>query len=483
MAELTWRARAVARPGSRVRHGDLLWVLLVGGTAALLLGWSLTVSIQAACALALVVAVIALHQYNRQWGIIALFAVWFLVPGVRRILGLTTGYVENDPLSLAPFLATGAIAALELLRVHVPRSTRRILLIAAGGFAVGFPVGLVTGPQSAVYAFVAYLAGVSGAVLGLGERVSVVASTMRRVLLFGIPAIAVYAILQRVLPLPAWDQEWIDATEFSSIGIKEDDKIRVFASLNSPGTLATLLGLSLLCFLTVHRARMATVAAAAVVAVALSLTFVRSAWVALIVAGVAHVVVSNGRSARLVFGSAALIVAATLALSPVSATADDVLDRFKSITDREDTSTTERKATFSETLPVAVQAPLGHGLGSAGEATKLTGDSVLRAPDNGYLGLIYQVGPIGFLLVMAAIAYVLRAAWDGARARAPGQELRQLLFAMLVFLLVLLTAGDEFYGSHGVIFWFIAGQVLAYDFRLRAADRQNEIRGSLTASR
>jgi hypothetical protein len=64
---------------------------------------------------------------------------------------------------------------------------------------------------------------------------------------------------------------------------------------------------------------------------------------------------------------------------------------------------------------------------------------------------------------------VAKAAWDGARARAPGQELRQLLFAMLVFLLAQLFFGDAFYGIGGVILWFIAGQVLAYDFRLRSA--------------
>jgi hypothetical protein len=35
--------------------------------------------------------------------------------------------------------------------------------------------------------------------------------------------------------------------------------------------------------------------------------------------------------------------------------------------------------------------------------------------------------------------------------------------------MVLLTSGDAFYGSSGVILWFIAGQVLAYDYRRRAA--------------
>jgi hypothetical protein len=473
MAELIWRLRAASRPGPGARGGDLWWLLIVGGGAAIVLGWTLTLSLQAACAFVLVVAVITLHQHDRRSGIAALFALWFLAPGLRRILGLTTGYVENDPLSLAPFLATAAVAALELLQVHFPRRIRRILLLAAAGFSVGLPIGLLTGPESAVYAFIAYLAGVSGAVLGLQEGTSVRNSTLRRVLMFGLPAIAAYAILQRLLPLPSWDRAWVEATELTSVGASEggsleDAEIRVFASLNHPGALAPLLALSLLCYLTIHRARAVTVIGAVLIAVALSLTFVRGAWVALIAAGLAHVVASGGRSARVVFGAAAVIVAMTLALSPASQTAHDIVNRFKSITNREDTSVTERTATAGETLPRAVAAPLGHGLGSAGEATKLSEVSDLRAPDNGYLGLVYQVGPIGFILVMSAAAYILAAAWNGARARAPGQEMRLLLFALLVFMFVQLYTGDAFYGVVGVIFWFIGGQVLAYDYRLRS---------------
>ena len=468
MAELIWRLRAVSRPGPGARYGDLWWILIVGGAAALVLAWALTLSLQAACAFVLVVVVTALYQHNRGWGIAALFALWFLAPGLRRLLGTVTGYVDNDPLSLAPFLATAAIAALELLRVHVPSRIRRIFLAAAAGFVLGLPLGLVTGPQSAVYAFTAYIAGISGAMLGLGEGTSTRDSTLRRALLFGLPPLAVYAILQRVLPFPSWDQAWIDATDFSSLGT--GGEVRVFSSLNSPGTLAVLLGLSLLAFLTVHRARLITFASAAAVAAALALTSARSAWVALIVAGLAHVIASNGRSARLVLGAGAVIVAATLALAPVSSAAQDVFTRFKSITDfRGDTSSNERRATFRNTFPAAADEPVGHGLGTAGEATKLTGESSLRAPDNGYLSLIYQTGPLGFLLVLGALAIIVRAAWNGARARAPGQDLRLMLFAMLVFLLTQLAFGDAFYGVSGVILWFIGGQVLAYESRPRTA--------------
>ncbi len=479
MAELIWRLRGSDRgPGSArsaraARGSDAVWVAVAGGGAAIALGAVLMVSMQAACAFVLVVLVVALHQHDRRWGIASLFALWFVAPLLRRLFALATGFVEQDPLSLAPFLATAAIAAIELSRVHVPTHIRRIMLLAAAGFALGLPLGLVHGPSSAIYAFIAYLAGVCGAALGVGERHGLRDSNLRRVLLFMLPLVAVYAIVQRVFPLASWDQAWIDATNLASIGASEkqdSDAIRAFASLNSPGALAGLLGLSLLCFLTVRRARPLTVVAVAVVLVALSVTFVRSAWVALIIAGLAHVVASGGRSAKPVLGAVAVAVLAAIALSPVSTTAKDVVNRFETIAGYEtETSSTEREATLSQTLPVALQAPLGHGLGSAGEPSKLNGQSQLRAPDNGYLALMYQVGPLGFAFVVIAIGFIVAAAWEGARARAPGQELRQLLFALIVFMLVLLTSGDSFYGSHGVILWFLGGQVLAYQYRSRVA--------------
>ncbi len=441
--------------------------------AAVLLAWVLTFSVQAAAALVLVLLVVGLHQHDRRWGIAAMFALWFLAPGLRRVLGLLTGYVDTDPLSLAPFVATAAIAGLELVQIKLPSQIGRILLLAGAGIVIGLPAGLLLGPRAAVYAFCAYLAAVTAGVLGFNERgTSLGSSTLRRVLLWALPAVAAYAIAQRVLPLPSWDQAWLDATDFDSIGASRDREVRVFASLNSPGALAPLLAMSLLCYLTVRPRHVSfAVAGAALLSVALALTLVRSAWISLIVAALAHVIASRGASARLVFGAAAVVVAVTLALAPVSATARDVVDRFTSIADfGEDRSVSDRSATLSTTLPEALSRPLGHGLGTAGEPSKLTGGEQLRTPDNGYLALVYQVGPIGFLLVMTAVAFMLRAAWNGARARAPGQELRLLLFAIIVFTLVQMGSGDQLYGSNAVIFWFAGGQVLAWAyFRRRAA--------------
>ena len=89
---------------------------------------------------------------------------------------------------------------------------------------------------------------------------------------------------------------------------------------------------------------------------------------------------------------------------------------------------------------------------------------------------------MGFLLVLAAIGADARAAWRGARDPAPGQELRLLLFAMFVFTIVQLGSGDQFYGVSAVIFWFIGGQVLAYEYlRGRRTGSGSGRRGLLAA--
>ena len=197
--------------------------------------------------------------------------------------------------------------------------------------------------------------------------------------------------MQRFLPLPSWDQEWLDATDFVSIGggASEDDAVRVFSSLNSPGALAPLLALSLLCYLTPAARAADRRRRRAMLPIALSLTFVRSAWVALIAGGHGP----RGRLARaaapaLVLGAGAVIAALTIAACAGqrdrAATSRPLRDA--SAATRPTTSSMERPATLGETLPAALQAPLGHGLGTAGEASKLEVDNAeLRAPDNGYL--------------------------------------------------------------------------------------------------
>ncbi len=458
----------------RLWRDELRWLALISLPTAVALAWLLTSSLRGAVAFVTVVVVAGLHEHDRRVGICALFAFWCLAPELRRVLDLLTGYSGSDPLSIAPFAATAVLAVIELYRVKLPIGVRRILLLAVAGFIIGLPFGLLH-PRSGLYAAGVYLGVLGAAVLGFNEASELRASTLRRILIFGVPLIALYAIvLQRVLHLPHWEQAWLNDVSFNSIGADSSGHVRVFGTVNAPGTLAPLLGLALLAYITVSpatgRTRNLAMLSVLVLAIALDLTFVRSSWLALPVAAIAHVIASRGRSARLVFGVAAFTVAITLALAPVSSTARDIVKRastFGSLSN--DASVTARSATLSQNLPSAVRAPLGHGLGTAGQPSQLnTAQADLAVPDDGYLALMYQVGPIGFLLVMSAIAVMLHAAWNAARTPGPQREMGALLLAMLIFMLVVLASGDAFYGLGGLALWFIGGHALALQHRGRA---------------
>ncbi len=447
------------------RWDDLRWLGLVTAPALVVAG-ALIASPRAAIALVIIVLVVGLHQHERRLGIYALFAFWCLVPELRRVLDQLEGYAGTDPLSVAPFVATAILAAIELHQSRLPTQIRRVMLLAGAGFAFGLPVGMLH-PKSGVYALTAYLCGVAAIVLGANDAPRHGDSAFRRVLIFLVPALAVYGIVgQRLLHLPSWEQAWLGDVSFNSIGADSTGHVRLFSTLNAPGTLAPLLGLSLLAYLTVRArgssGRNLALLSVIVIAAALELTFVRSAWLALVVAALAHVLASRGRSARLVFGTLIVVAALTLALSPISSTARGVVTRAETFAHlSSDVSANSRSSTLTTSFPSAIRAPLGHGLGSAGQPSQLnTAQADLAVPDDGYLSLIYQVGPVGFLLVVSAIGLMLRCAWVAARSPGPEREAGALLFALLVFMAVVLGSGDAFYGLGGLTLWYAGGQAL-----------------------
>lgn len=451
------------RPGERA--GAALGAIL-GGTV---LGACIAVSPQLGFAVALVLVVVLLFVASPATGLLALWAVWLLTPGLRRVLGLLEPSAAADPLSAAPFVATAALAVVQIARTRLDAGTRRVLLLALAGLVVGVPAGAAAGPAAMLYGLVAYGAAVLAFVLGRSEAAASLHDlSLRRALAVAVPVLAVYAIAQYFVPLAAWDSQWLATVDFTSIGAPEEGRVRVFSTLNAPGTLAAVLGVALLCVLASDRLSGGTLAGAALALVALGLTYVRGAWIAFAVAALVIAVLARTRAPRLLLGAGVLLVGAALVIGPATPTTAAFSERLESFgTLGTDTSATERVATPSQLLPEALGRPLGHGLGTAGEATRLGPASELVAPDNGYLSLLYQLGPAGLLLVLAAAAIPLIAIARrvlAGRARDPESV---LLLASGVFLLLLLSTGDVFYGVTGVIFWFLLGRALTVSQAVR----------------
>jgi len=432
---------------------------------------------QLGCAAALVGMVVAAYAGRPAAGLLALWAVWLLVPGLRRALGLETGYVSSDPLSVAPLLATLAVGALALARVRLPRAPKLVLAAAAAGLVLGLPSG-AGDPAAAVYALAAYGAGLAGLVLawrearerpretGLGRPRD---TSLERALLVAAPLLALYGLYQYFVGLPAWDAAWLESVTFTSVGSPEEGRVRIFATLNSPGLLGVVLAIALLLLLGRRRLGPLTMALMALVGVALALTYVRSAWLGLLLGLVGLALASRGRALPRLVPFALALGLAWVALASAGGTSGAILERAGTFGDLGgDTSLQARQATPLELLPQIAGLPFGHGLGTAGEASRLSeDDGTLPASDNGYLALAYQLGLPGAVLVISAfVVPVLLVARAAVARRSPRLA---ALCAVLVAYLGLMAAGDQLYGLAGLVLWYVIGTALAEASSVEAA--------------
>jgi O-antigen ligase len=289
------------------------------------------------------------------------------------------------------------------------------------------------------------------------------------------PLLAVYAVLQYIGPLPRWDEVWIQSVNFNSTGSPVLGHIRVWSTLNSPGTFAAIAGLAVLCYLGAKRFSLFTAAGIAVVVVALGLSFVRAAWVSLAFAVFVLAIAARGRGGGRVLGATAAVVGIVLALAASSPTVGAVLNRANTLgSTGGDTSAQTRLSTPQKVIPQAASRPGGFGLGSAGESSRLSASSndALRATDNGYLALIYQLGLGGFVLVLGALIYSTRSAVRGAFRRRPDPA-SALRLALIGFLFINMFFGDMLYGITGVIFWYVLGSAIASEeLRTRPTGRR-----------
>jgi O-antigen ligase len=394
-----------------------------------------------------------------------LWAIWLLVPLIRRVLGLFGPVPTHDPLSVVPFLATILVAIQEVPRVRLDVRAQRVALLAGCGFAFGIPRGL-SNLTALLFDGLAYVAALSGLVLGYADlKHRGGPATLWRMLLLLIPLVAIYGIYQYFNMLP-WDRHWFETAPITSIGAPQKGHPRIWGTLNSPGTFAPLIALSVLALISASRVYAQRLLALIPLVVALALTFVRSAWAGLIVALLVLGFVSRGKAAVRLVGLVAIIVIAAVVAASASPTGQAVVSRFTTFGSLgSDTSAQARTRTPAEILPEAIRSPFGQGLGSAGLASGLgeSTESGLKYPDNGYLSLIVQLGPIGAIFVLSSMIWVVAVASEslGHGMSQEDRGWRTGIFAMLIFLLVDQLGGEVLYGVSGVIFWYLGGCALA----------------------
>ena len=449
------------RPLSLPSGGPAWWALVL--VVSVVTAQVSLISIQYGCTVALVVVTLGLYVRNRTAGLVAMWLTWLLLPFVRRILLLSETGAEveaADPLALAPFLVTAVVVALEIQLASLSARARRILVRVAIGYSIGIPLGFLLAPPATAFAFFAYLTAAGCFVIGYREAKDAT-PVLPRLLIAAAPFLALYAFRQYYIePLPEWDEVWQQTSDFGTAGSSDQGRIRVWATLNSPGTFSGVMAVSALCYVAARRLTPWVLVGSVAVMGALALTYVRSAWIGVAVTLIALVWVSRGRVLKRVLPVVAVsAVIAPIALgSSTQAALTDRLDTLGSV--ESDESGGDRAGTSLALVPFAAFNPIGTGLGQAGEPTRLGGGGI-RVTDNGYLSLLLQVGPFGFALIAGALYSATRTAWRAARRRPSGIDL--LAFAILTLSAIAAVFGDHLYGVGGMFVWYAAGLAVRRD--------------------
>lgn len=454
------------RAANMLRSENLLFTGLAG-LLAVIAAVATAKSPQAGVALVLFIAIIAAYMESRRMGLALMWSVWLLAPIIRRVLALSVGTPAADPLSLLPFVATAAIALLELRRSTMNREARSTMLIAGVGFLIGAPMGLLHDPSSLMYALLSYLSGVAAIVIGWTDGRDDQEPTLLTNLKWMMPPLAIYGIVQYFLPLTSWDKNWIETVQLASIGSPQEGHIRIFSTLNSPGTFGLVLAVALILGFGMKRGTLFAWASNLLLVVALALTYVRSAWLALVIGVIVFAASARGKSAKrlvIFIGAFVLLTATVGSATPTTRAFTERITTFGNLGEDE---STQKRLSFTGEIGQTISQPLGAGLGAAGQGSRLSegtgGKEEGVATDNGYIAQLFELGPVGFLLVLVAM---IRGATAALRANArrdgPNRALRSAVLAAIMALLLAHAGGDVLYGITGVFFWYIAGLAMAY---------------------
>jgi putative inorganic carbon (HCO3(-)) transporter len=434
--------------------------------AALIAGAMAVRMPQLAVAGTLLVVLFAVRVESRSAGLATLWAYWLLMPALRRVLDMLFSAPAADPLSLLPFVATALLALMELRENRLSRKARAILSMAAVGFLIGVPMGLTVDPAAATFAATAYIAALSAFVIGWGDEVhSHSGSTLERTLKSALPILALYGIAQYFFPLTSWDDNWVTSTDLGSIMAPQAGHIRVFSTLNSPFTFAITLAVGIMFGVAARRRLATSIVVMLPLIVALALTFVRSAWLSLVIGLIVYAAAAKGRQAGKTVAVILVCIAGVVVVGSSNPTTKAFTDRLTSLGDpNSDLSAKERLETTNRLLPQSIKQPLGAGLGQAGLAAGLneSGESGVVEVDDGYLALLYQAGLLAFLLVIWAVFSSVRAAISSVGRAPPSlRPYRAVVLGIMVMLLIAEASADVLFGLPGVIFWYLAGLSVA----------------------
>lgn len=403
--------------------------------------------------------------------------LWLLTPWVRRLIDYQNGWVNPNPVLLAPYLVT-LITLTTLLR-YLPKVYRHDSIpyvLSFMGVVYGLLIGLVNSKfeaSSKMLLLHSIIGGVTesssfsytvmGVIIDALDWITPIIfgfhlfinwqqypeykQNIQRTFCWGVLVTGAYGVVQYLIA-PEWDRFWlINAIELggTSFGSPEPLGIRVFSTMNAPGPFAAfmwagllllLAGKGILSFLT-----------STVGYLAFLLTLARAAWggwfLGLLIFGLS---LKQRTQMRLII-TLLIIGICAFSLTTVEPFSEAINTRVQTLSDvQEDGSFQARSEIYQRALGVALSEVLGNGFGVSRMDSALIDTLVAM----GWIGGILYFS--GMILLASRLFQSTKKCFDPFISAASAISLSTL---------TMLCIGNPLIEVSGVILWSFGGIALA----------------------
>lgn len=415
-------------------------------------------------ALAAIVAGAMLLRGRLTLYVLFCVSLFVFTPLVRRMVDLRAGWETLNLLMLAPYAAAvfalGTFAYVLANGREVPGRSAFLIVIATTTF--GLCVAIVLGKTFAGgYDYLRWVIPPAFALLVVcnPRHLHELSDQFVRLTVVVVPIIGIYGVYQ-FLRLPAWDVFWMQNAGMQSIGQPIPLQVRVFSTMNSPGSFSGYL-MTALTILLVARTPLRWIGLAAG-CLALALTLSRTAWLGFAIAAAVLVAFAPFRarlSVATLVGAAALALPLLLVVPEIYGAIEKRLDSFNYLSS--DTSFNERSTDYRIFETQASELFLGQGLAVNGAYTSYAESGPVRFIDGGPIETVTALGLIGGLLYYGAIAALSARALLARPARPGDAGLLAACKATVVVGWALQVGGSSTIGEVGMFFWLALGILLA----------------------
>lgn len=333
--------------------------------------------------------------------------LWFLTPFVRRLIDWEVGWLDPNPVLLAPFLVS-FLSVLTLL-IQLPKAIKGNglpFVLSAAAVMYGAFIGLLSySPQTVIVALLNWLTPIVFGyyIFSHWSQFPELKRITEKVFLWGTLVMGAYGVIQ-FLVAPVWDQYWlqnlINVFRIYSFGTPNPLSIRVFSTMHSPQPFAcTMVAGVLLLFAIKNPLK---IVSSGFGYLALLLTLARTAWLSWLIGLIVYIPTLKPRLQMRLIVTLMIMSLVVFPLTMIEPFSTVISSRIQTLfAGQQDGSFVDRSLGYTNLLNDALGEVEGRGVGYVIQ------DATIGGNDSGVLTLLLNLGWLGTIPYVAGMALLV----------------------------------------------------------------------------